>query len=157
MRFWPLTEHWNGVKWTIGPHVPWSVAPDSQLPLGFTVVAAAPPDDVLALAPLEAEVWRFNRTAWEQGARAPQFAGGLAVIAHEDAWIVGPASGEPTKPVAYHWDGQTWQPTQLPAAGLVDAVSASAPDDVWAVGRLSPTGTQAPLVADNTVILHFAC
>jgi hypothetical protein len=154
----PLAEHWNGRKWAVGPRVPLSVVPDTQLPVGFTAVGAAPTGDVLALAPLWGEAWEFSGTAWHQAFRGSSFSTfGVAVIAHDDRWIVGPSSSDPSQPAAFHWDGRAWMAVPLPVVGWIEAASASATDDVWAVGRLAPVGTKTPLVGDNKVLLHYTC
>ncbi|MCF2530936.1 hypothetical protein [Yinghuangia soli] len=67
---------------------------------------------------------------------------GIAAVGPRDAWAVGtwfvatPSGGVPRQFIA-HWDGTSWQPVDAdgfgPAGGLT-AVSASGPDDVWAVG-----------------------
>jgi hypothetical protein len=67
---------------------------------------------------------------------------GIAAVGSRDAWAVGtwyvatPSGGVPRQFIA-HWDGASWRPVDAdgfgPAGGLT-AVSASGPDDVWAVG-----------------------
>jgi hypothetical protein len=73
--------------------------------------------------------------------------GGLAydvtAISTNDVWVVGTATGygdasATSVPMALHYDGSTWTDVPVPLIGNrhheLDAVSASAPDNVWAVG-----------------------
>src|SRR5262249_33465423 len=61
-----------------------------------------------------------------------------AVGAH-DVWAVG-LGGQPTQPVAEHWNGSTWSVVSVPSPvdssfALLNAVSAVSAKDIWAVGR----------------------
>jgi hypothetical protein len=65
----------------------------------------------------------------------------VTAIAESDAWAVGQAQTMvkgAVEPFAAHWDGNAWSETVLPAAAgrnrTLAAVSAAAPDAVWAVG-----------------------
>lgn len=64
----------------------------------------------------------------------------VTAIAPGDVWGVGYAGSEPRQNVTDHWHGTTWTPVMTPspteAIGL-NAVSAKAADDVWAVGGLT--------------------
>jgi hypothetical protein len=78
---------------------------------------------------------------------------GVTAIAATDAWAVGegsvPDAGE--VPLTLHWNGRTWAKAKHPAfsgAGMLRAVSATSPSDVWAVG--AQTGTTS-----TTLIEHF--
>jgi hypothetical protein len=71
------------------------------------------------------------------------FAYDVAVIAEDDVWVVGQAGGfgdavASSVAMALHWEGSGWEdvPTPLVAnrTHRFDAVSASASDNVWAVG-----------------------
>jgi len=67
---------------------------------------------------------------------------GLAAVSPTDIWGVGDIRGEA---LTNHWDGTSWRQvnTPPPAEGYTDwlqAVSAVATDDVWAVGRSTDTG-----------------
>lgn len=70
----------------------------------------------------------------------------MSAVNGSDMWAVGWAvtSDQGTVPLAEHWDGAAWQVTRTPLHrrrpfGNLDAVSAPAPDDVWAVGASSVT------------------
>jgi hypothetical protein len=65
----------------------------------------------------------------------------VAVLGRSNAWAVGfwtPPTGV-NRTLIQHWDGASWTVVPSPNSGLGDneltAVSAVAPDDVWAVGR----------------------
>ena len=65
---------------------------------------------------------------------------GIWPASDTDAWAVGgdPDVGVDTA-VLYHWNGETWQPAELPpeaaAAGTIFKVTGAASNDVWAVGN----------------------
>ncbi|HEX9033254.1 MAG TPA: hypothetical protein VF834_15555 [Streptosporangiaceae bacterium] len=62
-----------------------------------------------------------------------------------DAWAVGLAHGTSISPLIAHWNGTAWSQVTLPASvqaalgadGLVSAVSAGSPKNVWAFGAAS--------------------
>lgn len=75
--------------------------------------------------------------------------GGVTAVSSTDAWAVGErfvpvGSASVPRAVALHWDGHTWSDVPTPPPGrplgwtTLLAVSARAPDDVWAVGDFSP-------------------
>lgn len=85
-------------------------------------------------------------TSWD----APELLRGLVLNAVASAgpghaWAVGHAS--PHGPRALHWDGSTWESSDIPdiPRGRLVAVTATAPDDVWAVGSDDRAG----------LVLHF--
>jgi hypothetical protein len=106
-----LVEHWNGTKWTKAR------APGPNGDSRFTAATAISATDVWAVG-----------TNWAVRT-SPQ-------TAPDPAW---------TSPIAARWNGSSWQTMRLPTPhrtwpfGL-DAVSASAANDVWAVGG-SAAGT----------------
>ncbi len=101
-------------------------------------------------------VMRWNNNTWNSVAAPtlrPQnifpfgprggFAEDVAGIADNDIWVVGSAAGWgdgtlTSVPMALHWNGTTWTDVEIPAVGdrshTLTAVSASAPDNVWAIG-----------------------
>jgi hypothetical protein len=114
---------------------------------GVVVVAA---DDGWAVGSRPAELGQaliehWNGQTWQPVPQpAPRKSELLAVAATgpADVWAVGAGAGGPAGvplPLTLHWDGRTWQ--QIPAPALsgpgssLSAVTALAPDDVWAVGR----------------------
>jgi hypothetical protein len=84
---------------------------------------------------------------------------GVAATSASDVWAVGTnaavaLSNGITKPLAEHWNGKKWRVVAVPdgtytGANELFAVTAPAPDDVWAVGRSidtsAPSEPQAAL------------
>jgi hypothetical protein len=66
----------------------------------------------------------------------------VAVAGDGQAWAIDPYAGE-----ALHWDGSVWAAiaNDLPAYGELTAITVTAANDVWAVGR-APDGSAGPLV-----------
>ncbi|MEY9926754.1 hypothetical protein ABH926_001376 [Catenulispora sp. GP43] len=70
---------------------------------------------------------------------------GISTLNQHDAWAVGTVEvvrGQEIVPdsIVEHWDGTAWQATKLPvdaAAAYLTSVTATGPDDVWAVGSLN--------------------
>jgi len=97
-------------------------------------------------------VAHWDGVAWETTTlQAPGFVGGdlrgVAAVNTDDVWAVGhmfPTSGHGS-PIAAHWDGDAWTtdfpPHGASANGFFQAVSASGPNDVWAVGYDSGDAT----------------
>jgi hypothetical protein len=64
---------------------------------------------------------------------------GTAALAPDDIWAVGTINtpGSRSQPLAEHFDGNSWQVVQAPAAGSsswLNSVAAVSSNDVWAVG-----------------------
>jgi hypothetical protein len=77
----------------------------------------------------------------------------VAALSAADAWAVGQYEGTDAvqHPLAEHWDGAGWGVVSTPSPGtaynFLQAVSADAPNDVWAVGQqTSPNTTAQPLI-----------
>jgi len=69
---------------------------------------------------------------WAVGSRA---SGGNRIPAMDGGYTY--RRGE-DRPLIEHWDGRTWSVTKTPrATGILGAVSASGPNDAWAVGQES--------------------
>ncbi|MDI2128567.1 hypothetical protein [Yinghuangia seranimata] len=105
------TQHWNGTSWQV---VPAELSGDA-LGGGLLSVDAVSSDDVWA-------------AGWAQvvDQRIPDPDGGPTQIVDHDEGIV------------RHWDGRTWTQMNLPkpyASWGLNAISASGPNDVWAVGN----------------------
>lgn len=84
------------------------------------------------------------------------FLDGVAVIAANDAWAVGNASGNMdnmTMTLTEHWNGSTWSvipsPNPSPYFNYLIAVAAVARNNVWAVGFENANGP------DRTLIEHW--
>lgn len=153
-----LSEHWNGTKWTLGPTpvMQSDAISRDELPTGgFDYVAAAPSGDVMGLTDgFQGRPWWFSGSAWKPDPSwTPMYsADAITVTGHDDAWVMGWRTKKDDL-AAVHWDGSQWATTELPATGVLDAASASGPDDIWAAGQVHPrtghTGQQ--------VMLHYTC
>src|ERR1044072_6438963 len=80
---------------------------------------------------------------------------GVAVTGPNDVWAVGErviTTTHSTGILIAHWDGTTWQRVPVPAHSgyfhYLKAVTAIAPDDVWAVGYVEERPTR-------TLIMHW--
>jgi hypothetical protein len=82
---------------------------------------------------------------------------GITAITNENVWAVGfsmnttKATGQP---LIEHWDGSSWQIVPNPIAlksGSLSAITASGPDDIWAVGSTYSTAG----ASSNPLIEHW--
>lgn len=118
-----MAQHWDGRSWRVKP----APMPADALGGGLLGVAAVSPDNVWA-------------AGWAQilDKRIPDPDGGTEVVDHNEGLV-------------QHWDGHAWNRVKLPqtyANWGLNAISASGPKDVWAVG--SGYGDD-----DQPVVLHF--
>lgn len=165
-----LTEHWNGVIWSIvsSPNAQPGVV-NNEL-VSVTAVAA---NDVWAVgfykkppplsAPSETLIEHWNGAVWmivpspnvSPGVEDNGLLGVTTVAAH-DVWAVGSSgSGAPHPPqtLTEHWNGVTWSIVSSPnahgvgASNVLAGVAAIATSDVWAVGNYADltTNIQQPL------------
>jgi hypothetical protein len=166
----PMALHWNGSAWADVP-----VAPTADTRALLTGVAAVSSTDVWAVGrtgtvPL---VQHWNGQAWSivpapvpAGATGVTSLAGVSTAGPKDVWAVGSwmdAAGN-GRTLVEHWDGTAWRivpSADVPppragarAADHLDAVTAVAPDDVWAVGARLDTVTGSNL-DDRTVIEHW--
>lgn len=119
-----MTQHWNGRSWELRP----APMQDNAISGGLLGISALAPNDVWA-------------AGWTQvlDQRIPDPDGGPTTIVDHSEGLV------------QHWDGRAWTRVALPqpyASWGLNAVSASGPNDVWAVG--SGYGDD-----DAPVVLHF--
>jgi hypothetical protein len=154
-EFDPLAEHFDGKSW--------SLVSTPTLPNGGILysVAAAASNDVWAVGfryasdgiTIDSSViehwtgssWSLVESGRLQGA---QFHG-VTAIASNDVYAVGGDGGN--NALVEHWNGRTWSRVSSTAfnnVGSIDAVSADASNDVWAVGCCGPLGT-------GQAILHW--
>jgi hypothetical protein len=142
-----LILHWNGRAWS-----------KSLAGAGYYLgTGADSASDVWAVggtnwfSPSAPLIQHWTGTAWTR-VPSPDPAGGgilsgVTAISPDDAWavgLVGPGPGipSPVKPLIEHWDGTSWTITKFPepaGGGAFGSVSATSPDDVWAVGSTGPT------------------
>jgi hypothetical protein len=77
---------------------------------------------------------------------------GVVTISSSDVWAVGDwqNAGAASQTLIEHWDGTSWSVVSSPSPGSnaneLRGVSADAPNDVWAVGITSNTGSSLTLV-----------
>ncbi|GAA2018450.1 hypothetical protein GCM10009839_13290 [Catenulispora yoronensis] len=132
----------------------------SAIPAGAATAATAA--TVAPAAPASADA-APTATGWTAVSAPPQgqnaFLVAAASTADADAWAVGSQGGAATtnlgsKVLIDHWNGSAWTQATAPAiafptAGL-DAVSASGPNDAWAVGQMRQQRYQF-----NPLALHW--
>lgn len=157
----PIVLGWNGTVWSsvelaatthlgIDPQVRGiGRVPSDDMWVVGTITRSDPVDNL----PL---VMRRHNNAWDMvstPALRPQtffpygprggFAEDVAGVSDNDIWVVGSAAGWgdgtlTSIPMALHWDGATWTDVEVPAVGdrshTLTAVSASASNNVWAIG-----------------------
>ena len=153
-----LAEHWDGTNWKAVP---------TPNPIGgcssFSAVAAVSSNDVWAAGRIYERAGNCGYTNWRPKpgflehwdgvawtiAKSPSPAtktfNGIAAIAENDVWAVGYVYSNVylnTTPLVEHWDGSQW--TVQPCATIqgaqqvyLNAITAVAPNDIWAVGSYS--------------------
>jgi hypothetical protein len=143
-----LIEHWNGTAWS-------AVAPPDEGGEEFaTAVTAISSTDVWVVGDVGfneatlADQW--NGTSWTvtstptlQTTDSTNFLTGVSADGADNVWASGYEGNVNdtnfAQPYMLHWNGTSWQLTQLPDGGsegstLLGATVLS-PSDVWAVGR----------------------
>jgi hypothetical protein len=151
-----LAEHWDGTAWSIVP------TPNPYLLNVLFAVADVSPKNAWAVGVgvassggNQALILHWNGTAWSQVV-APPLSGRLpslnhlAAISSKDIWAAGTStdlSGANPAPLVEHWNGKTWSIVSSPNLGTYGSafasISATAPNDVWAVGGTltNPSGS----------------
>ena len=141
----PLVLHWDGSEWINIP------APAFGSTSKLNAVVAVAPDDVWAVGTALENNWKTLVLHWDGEAwtrvTSPNLgiAGntllGLAAVSATDVWAVGTANnGNST--LTLHWNGSEWSLVPSPNGtarpginrNVLQAVTAIAADDVWAVG-----------------------
>jgi len=145
-RSMPLTEHWDGQRWTstVAPVGPWDQG------AGLVAVSAAGPRDVWAVGlgikngQNGTLIEHWDGSSWSV-VSSPNPSGtdnrltAVAAISENDAWTVGDYFGpERPEPLIEHWNGASWTVVDAPSpAGNIrqlSGISAVDAADVWAVG-----------------------
>lgn len=148
--------HWNGHAWqrvaAPNPH-PRGHPPANSL----TSISAVSPRDIWAVGHTgpNALIVRWNGKAWRQVASPALTHGaamtGVVALSATNAWAVG---GTGSKALTEHWNGHAWRqvPVPSPASAELLSVSASAADNVWAVGDYfyGPSG-----IHSGVLIVHW--
>ncbi len=145
--------HWNGTSWTTsalerdpaGRVLPDAVATTAD-GKAWTVGRAVPQSIKSAVPAIQS----WDGSAWHRQKLPDTGTGeltGLTALAPDDIWAAGTSFGTDTtdqSALLLHWDGTSWTRVAAPAGGedrWIGAVTASASDDVWAVGgRISSDG-----------------
>jgi hypothetical protein len=155
-----LIVHWNGTAWS-----------QSLIGAGYLPgVAASSARDVWAVggtnwfSPTYTLAEHWDGSSWTH-VPTPSPAGGgrlqaVAATSPTNAWAVGlagpgPGGTGPSAPLVEHWDGMHWsiQQDQAPAeGGQFSGISATSPDDAWAVGQAGPNGGNT---GQQTLIEHW--
>jgi hypothetical protein len=160
--------HFDGATWTAFP-VPGVNAATGIILLG---VADISPTDAWAVGNITGGatgqvIWRWDGTQWrvfpgptfQPGVQADLF--GVSAISGTDIWAVGDliSSGVGVCPLLTstctefeHWDGTAWTSTTAAIGGIMNAVSADATNDVWAVG-FSGASTTTP--GSQPLVTHY--
>jgi hypothetical protein len=164
----PLTEHWDGEAWSIVPATPPALA-GSLLAVDATSSADvwAVGSSITELQTSAAMAVHWDGEAWEV-VDVPSPPGGefvgtvltdVVAIAPDDAWAVGYWSlvtDQPPSPLIEHWDGTAWEVVENPPLETwseLQGVSATGPDDIWAVGNTEvPVG---PDLVERALIEHW--
>jgi hypothetical protein len=164
----PTIQHWDGSAWTglslpetshLGtlPSIEGTGLAGSEVWVVGSVITPYPTDHM----PL---VFRWRDGGWDSlttPTLRPQntypfaarggFANDVTGVAADDIWVVGTATGygdasATSVALALHHDGSAWTDVPVPIAGNrtnnLDCVSASSPDNVWAVGEWRNLGGQ---------------
>jgi hypothetical protein len=157
--FHTLVEHWDGSStgWTVVPS-PNSLAINSYL----NGVAAIAPNDVWAVGgtdqsgpPYQSLVEHWDGSSWSIVSRAsfPGVLYGVIALGADNIWAVGNRD-YPGSALIEHWDGTAWTATYLRTNASLRGVTASAANDVWAVGYAwGLTGIDAGI--ETTFTTHF--
>lgn len=144
-----LTMHWDGVEWRTVPS-PDGPSPDSGRNSLYAVSASAP-DNVWAVgayttggSKFRTLAMRWDGSAWRTVA-TPKLGEyddelkAVLVFAPNDVWAAGSYLNheyEDGHMVILHWDGKEWTRSPLPlnVTHTLLSLSATGPDDIWAVG-----------------------
>lgn len=149
-----LIEHWDGQNWTMFPNV----SPGEEINV-LTALAGASANDVWAVgsyglvsdyATTATLIAHWDGSTWSRiPSPNPDFRGSsladVVAFSANDAWAVGTtySMSLQAKTLILHWDGVAWSVVPSPnySTGTGDpqmnhltAISASAPDDIWATG-----------------------
>jgi hypothetical protein len=157
-----LIEHWNGAQWSVVPSANKDL-PSSSFNVSNTLyaVSAVSAGDIWAVGTavgpnsLDTLVEQWNGSGWRL-VPSPSFPSvqadvspgsgvyGVTAISPYNIWAVGAtATAEYTdKNLVMHWDGTSWtivpSPNGYYGKNSLSAVTATSPDDIWAVGSDEP-------------------
>jgi hypothetical protein len=170
---WPdaLVQHWNGTEWQ-------EVVVPGLRDVGLVGVAAVSANDVWAVGNSTSnaapKVLHWNGLAWVEDTTAANAFGGygratsvtgvaaVQGIRGTEVFVVGHQWDDRVgrvRPFVVHYNGLTWErmdtpdapPGVTPGASMLNAVVATGPNDVWAVGQTMPSRNEA----GPPLVLHF--
>ncbi len=143
-----LVMHWDGTQWAIMPTPPTAGRPS------LNGVAAIAPDDVWAVGYCGGCAFSSLTMHWDgvQWTRIPSpdppgyvQLNDVVAFAPNNVWAVGANDGGHST-VVMNWDGTAWSIVPSPNGGMfgddnvLTSVSATSPNDIWAVGYIYPKG-----------------
>ena len=151
-----LAEHWNGKFWK------WFYTPSPGGNASLRGVAVTSARNAWAVGVIrsghgEPLIEHWNGTAWTK-ARYPAPAGGslsaVAATSARNAWAVGStranSKGSGQRTLIEHWNGGSWirmpSPNAAGVGSLLQGVTATGPDNAWAVGFSLGSTTDKPLI-----------
>ena len=168
-----LTAHFDGVSWKVVPS-PNPASPPScdgaNTGNYLNAVAAVSANDVWAVGgafnctevEIRPLVLHWDGKEWKP-VRTPTLLltgnavlNGVTALASNNVYAVGykPAANGAVLTLIEHWDGVSWSaissPNRNPFGNTLSAISANAPNDIWAVGT-----STAPSVEVRTLAEHF--
>jgi hypothetical protein len=159
-----LALHWNGSTWTaVSTPNPWPQCEDGDILWGgnsLSAVDAVSANDVWAVgsecysANTIVEHWNGSNWSLVASPRKPHGFDSTAALYDVDAisatnvWAVGYSSSSGIDALIEHYDGSSWSVVQTApgSSGYLTSVSATGPNDVWAVGSTDSGGN---------VVQHF--
>jgi hypothetical protein len=145
-----LTEHWNGVSWTVIPSP--NVGTGHNRLYGVAALAA---NDAWAVGSYnDGSVTRtltlhWNGTAWTvipspSPGQSDSFLRAVTAVGANDVWAVGTYNSGSYQSLVEHWNGAGWTVIPSPNAGTRDnqlyGLTALGANDIWAVGRRYDSG-----------------
>jgi hypothetical protein len=144
----PYIQHWDGQSWRVVS------TPELDASASLASISGSSPDDVWAVGfrmTADPQVWHtliehWDGTSWTVTSNPDPPHPGTAMFhavtarAHNDAWAVGWYGEGPATALIEHWDGTDWSISASSGRFALSGVSASAPDDAWAVGN-GPTAS----------------
>lgn len=141
-----LIDHWDGAAWSqvATPATPQNTALLNAASASSATDAWAVGRTQTNKSSFEALALHWNGTAWSvspsfTAAMATTVTTGVADISPADAFAIGSNNSIPRGHLA-HWDGTAWSGVTVPLPPnaatntTLDAISASGPSNVWAVG-----------------------
>ena len=162
-----LTEHWNGVKWSVVPSPSPAKSQKSAEYLAdntLGAVVAASHNDVWAVGsesngtdPDHSLIIHWNGAKWKLVPSAPpaksiqQTLYAAAIAGNDNVWAVRNFdAGSESQPLAEHWSGSTWGAVPTPPLNTTavslnrfNGLAAQSSQNVWAVGDMLAKGYHA--------------